>query len=192
MQSPYLVFLAPISPDWQFGTPSTRQHKKCLDIVHLDVAFANAEMDVLSEAMRPQPQRQHINLPGVLFYQPARHSGHASVTRDHLEHDVRRLDCLVTFGRNARRDKELHVDVEPVSRNGIRDQHFIGQLIWFHVANLRQMVISADGKHLFVIKDWFEWSPCRNSGSGVTNLFNLVVEERPDAAELKFLLHVHV
>ena len=57
---------------------------------------------------------------------------------DHLQHDIGRLNLLVTFGCHPRRREESGVDVETVGRDRIRNQDLVGKLLRLRMRRIAQ------------------------------------------------------
>ena len=90
-----------------------RHRHKPPQVVHLRIPLPIAQVDLLGNAVRPQPQRHDVHLLRVLFHQPAGQGGDAAAAGHHLQHDVGVLDDLVTARVDAGREQEPVVDVQP-------------------------------------------------------------------------------
>ena len=84
------------------------------------------------------------------------------------------------------------VDVQPLPLHGVGDERFARQLLRAHAAHVRQRVLAADDQHLLIVKHRLEAQAGARQRIGRDEQVNLMVKERADAAELEFLLHVHI
>ena len=95
-------------------------------------------------------------------------------------------------GSDAGGGQELGVDVQAIDADGVGDQGLVGQLFGLHVGLVGQRVALCHHQHLFIVEDGFVAQAGAVQGVGSHQQVDLVVEQGADAAELEFLLHVHI
>ena len=156
------------------------------------IGFADAEENLLGNAVPAQFDHGEVQFAGVFLRQPARQGGHAAATGDHLQHDVGGFDRLVPSGRDAGRCQEAGVDVEPVQRHRVGDQRFVGQLPGLHPVGATQGMGRTGDQHLFVVKDRLEEQSLAVQRVGCHQHVDLVAVQGADPAELEFLLDVDI
>ena len=106
----------------------SRQFQEGADVADFQILLADAQENLLLDAVWPQTHCMHGVFSRKLLNQPARQSGHTTAASDHQQQHIRCLDHFLLSGSHSRWGEKASVDIKAILWNGVGKKRFISKL----------------------------------------------------------------